>query len=101
VLPEQIRADHSLFWDALPDSIDPEAHAPYVIARVLNLGTLVQIRALERFYGRDRIRTFFLDGGLRQVDARTAAFWLLVLELDRETCEQRSSAPPSLASWNA
>ena len=101
MLPEEIRADRSLFWDAAPDSIDPEGHAPYVIARVLNLGTLAQVHALQRFYGRARLSSFFLDGGLRQVDDRTAAFWLLVLGLDRETCERRSSAPPRPASWNA
>lgn len=101
MLPEEIRRDRGLFWDASPDSIDPETHAPYVIARVLNLGTLDQVRALERFYGRDRIGSFFLDGGLRQVDARTASFWLLILGLDRETCERRSSAPLRPTSWNA
>jgi hypothetical protein len=35
-----------------------------VIGRVLSLGTLRQVRALLRFYGRDRLRSFFREGGL-------------------------------------
>ena len=100
MLPEEIRADAGLFWDATPGAVDAEAHAPYVIGRVLSLGTLRQVRALVRFYGRDRLRSFFLEGGLRHVDRRTASFWLLVLDLTREECERRSSAPPSRTSWN-
>jgi len=99
-LPAEIESDHALFWDARPGSIDAEAHAPYVIARVLSLGRLPQVRALEKFYGADRLRAFFLDGGLRQVDPQTASFWLLILKLDRQECEQRSSLPPSATSWS-
>ena len=100
VLPEEILSDAGLFWDAKPGAIDTEAHAPYVIGRVLALGTMPQVRALLRLYGRDRLRSFFLAGGLRHVDRRTASFWLLMLDLTREECERRSSAPLSQTSWN-
>ncbi len=100
MLPEEIRTDEGLFWDAKPGAIDAEAHAPYVIGRVLSLGTLRQVRALFRFYGRNRLRSFFLEGGLRHVDRRAASFWLLVLDLTREECERRSSVPPSRKSWS-
>lgn len=98
---DAVVADRGLFWDAKPGSIDAEAHAPYVIARVLSLGTLAQVRALVDHYGRERLRAFFLDGGLRQVDARTASFWLLVLGLERAECERRSSPRPSRTFWHA
>ena len=100
VLPEEIRRDAGLFWDAKLDEIDPEAHASYVIGRVLSLGGLRQVRALVAFYGLERLRSFFLHGGLRHVDRRTASFWLLVLGLSREQCERRSSLAPSQTSWN-
>jgi uncharacterized protein DUF6922 len=99
-LPAEIEEDRALFWDAQPGTIDPEIHAPYVIARILGLGNLAQVRALENYYGRDRLRAFFLDGGLRQVDAQTASFWLLILKIDRHECERRSSLPPSATSWS-
>jgi hypothetical protein len=99
VLPDELARDTSLFWDAAPGGIDPEAHAPYVIGRVLSLGRLAQVRALLAFYGRDRVRVFFRDGGLRHVDARTAAFWLLVLGLRRDECEPRSSPTPNATFW--
>lgn len=101
MLPKEIRGDAGLFWDAKPGEIDPEAHARYVIGRVLSLGTLRQVRALVRFYGRGRLRSFFREGGLRHVDRRATSFWLLVLDLAREECERRSSLPPSQTSWNA
>lgn len=63
------------------------------------LGRLAQVRALLAFYGRDRVRAFFRDGGLRRVDARTAAFWLLVLGLRRDECEPKSSPPPNTTFW--
>lgn len=100
LLPDEIRSDESLFWDAKPGALDPQAHAPYVISRVLTLGTLLQVRALLRFYGLSRLREFFIRGGLRQVDARTASFWLLVLDLSREECERRSYLQPRRMSWN-
>ena len=101
MLPEEIRGDAGLFWDAKPGEIDPGTHAPYVIGRVLSLGTLQQVRALLRFYGRDRLRSFFREGGLRHVDRRATSFWLLVLDLEREECERRSSLLPSRTSWSA
>lgn len=101
MLPEELREDLGLFWDAKAGTVDPESHAPYVIGRVLSLGTLRQVRALVDFYGQDRLRSFFLEGGLRHVDSRTANFWLFVLGLTREECERRSSARPSQTFWNA
>lgn len=100
MLPPELSADHALFWDADVDAIDSERHAPYVIARVLDLGTLVQVRAIERFYGRERLRSFFLEGGLRRVEPRTAAFWLHILGLPRQACESTSSPRPSSKRWN-
>lgn len=101
MLPEEIRGDAGLFWDAKPGEIDPGMHAPYVIGRVLSLGTLRQVRALLRFYGQDRLRSFFREGGLRHVDRRAVSFWLLVLDLSREECERRSSPSTSRTSWSA
>ena len=101
MLPEEIRGDAGLFWDAKPGEIDPGTNAPYVIGRVLSLGTLQQVRALLRFYGWDRLRSFFRERGLRHVDRRATCFWLLVLDLAREECERKSSLPPSQTSWSA
>ena len=59
-LPPEIRGERAtLFHDVRPDWIDPERHAAFVIARVLDYGTSRSVEALVRYYGRERIRTFF------------------------------------------
>ena len=45
-----------LFWDVDPDSIDPEAHADFLIVRVMERGTLDDVRATWYYYGADRIK---------------------------------------------
>ena len=53
-LPDEVLAEATaLFHDVRAEDIDPEVHAPFVIARVLDRGTLRSVKALLRFYGRD------------------------------------------------
>ena len=44
----------SLFWDA--DEIDPEKHAAYVIARVLDFGDVEDVRKLRGIYPDEKIK---------------------------------------------
>jgi hypothetical protein len=100
-LPREIIGDApQLFWDTDPSTIDPETHAPYVIARVLSYGTLRTARALEAYYGRGRIRSFFLEGGFWRVDPQTAALWCVLLGLSRDECTKRSSPFPRETLWD-
>jgi hypothetical protein len=46
------------FRDVRPEDVDAEAHAEFVIARVLDHGTMRSVRALLGYYGPDRIRAF-------------------------------------------
>ena len=67
-LPTEILEEAGvLFHDVRPEQIDMRAHAAFVIARVLDRGTLRSVRALLRTYGRDHIRSFFTQGGLQRV----------------------------------
>jgi hypothetical protein len=60
----------TLFWDADPAGIEEEAHASWVIARVLSHGTWRTVRALLRHYGRERIRRFFVVAPGRSIRRR-------------------------------
>lgn len=90
-----------LFRDVRVEDVDPEAHAAFVIARVLDLGTVRSVRALFSHYGRDRIRAFFLDGGIDRVSPRTRALWTALLGLTADECTQTSSLRRSSPSWMA
>ena len=81
-LPDEILTESAaLFHDTRAETIDPEAHAAFVIARVLDRGTLTSVSALLRFYGTERIRRFFLDGGAGRVSRRTLPLWVAFLQI--------------------
>lgn len=81
---EFVRLVAPLFWDA---ELRPEHLAEYpewVLGRVLQFGTLDQVRAARAFFGDEAIVAAM---GRRGVDARTLAFWTAVLEA---TCIPKS-----------
>jgi len=90
-----------LFRDVCPEEIDAEAHAAFVIARVLDFGTVRSVRALLRHYGPDRLRTFFREGGASRVSRRTVPLWTAFLELTADECTPRSSPRRSSPFWMA
>lgn len=99
-LPDEVLAEATaLFHDVRAEDIDPEVHAPFVIARVLDRGTLRSVKALLRFYGRERIRRFFREGGAARVSRRTVPLWMAFLDLTPDECTPRSSPPRSSPFW--
>ena len=101
-LPDEILAEAAvLFHDERPEDVDPEDHAAFVIARVLDRGTVRSVGALLRHYGRDRIRSFFREGGAARVAPRTVPLWAAYLDLAPDECVPRSSPPRSTPSWMA
>ena len=101
-LPREILDESSvLFPDVRPEDVDPEAHAAFVIARVLDHGTVRSVRALLRYYGSDRIRAFFREGGAGRVSPRTVPLWVAFLNLAPDECTPRSSPRPSSPFWTA
>jgi hypothetical protein len=91
-LPQEILVESgALFDDVRVKEVDFRLHGDFVIARVLERGTLCSVRALVRAVDEERIRTFFRQGGAFQVSRRTAALWLAYLDLSEEECTPRSS----------
>lgn len=89
-----------LFWDCRPETIDAEAHAPFILERVLEYGSLAGARwALER-YGPERISQFLRDRGCRTLSRKTLSFWTVLLRLEAESWSQRSSLSRSRPFWN-
>lgn len=101
-LPGEILAEATtLFHDVRAEDVDPQAHAEFVIARVLDRGTMASVAALLRFYGRDRVRSFFTEGGAERVSRRTLPLWTSFLALAPGECTTRSSPRPSSPYWTA
>jgi hypothetical protein len=101
-LPAEIVAEsQALFPDTRIEDIDPEAHAWFVMERVLDRGTLRSVGALLRYYGRDGIRSFLVGGGLERVSRRTAPLWKAFLEIGPEECTRKSSPPRRSPFWTA
>jgi hypothetical protein len=99
-LPAEISDQAQAIFDDVPlANVDPEAHADFVIARVLERGTLPSVAALLRMYGRERIRAFFLRGGALQLSRRTVPLWLAYLDLEAEECTPKSSPRRRSAFW--
>jgi hypothetical protein len=89
-----------LFWDVRPEEIDPDAHAPFVLERLLEYGSLAAVRWTLRAYGRDRIADFLRGRGRRTLSRKTLAFWTLILGLEGEECFQTSSLRCSRPLWD-
>jgi hypothetical protein len=91
-LPPEIQQEASvLFHDVRLCDIDPDAHASFVMERVLDRGSMRSVRALLRAYGEDGVRGFFCAGGAQRVSRRTARLWQNYFGLTDEECTPRSS----------
>lgn len=93
-LPESLRW---LFWDVDFDSLDVEAHADAILARVLENGRLADVRNLVRIYGTPRIHRFFREVPHPLVSPRTRAFWRAFFDAENETW----ATAPSFRTSNA
>lgn len=68
-----------LFWDAAEKDIDFEAHASYVIERVLEHGNDAQVQWLLKRYASDAIRSVVETS--RGLSARSRNYWRMKLNL--------------------
>jgi uncharacterized protein DUF6922 len=97
VIPPEARP---LFWDCRPDQLDLETHAPFILGRVLEYGSLASVRWAIDIYGTERIKTFLRERGRRTLSRKTLAFWTLILGLEAEPCFEKSSLTRSRIFWN-
>jgi uncharacterized protein DUF6922 len=91
---------YPLFWDCRIDQLDLQTHAPFILERVLEYGSLASVRWAIDIYGTERIKAFLRERGRRTLSRKTLAFWTLVLGLEAEACFERSSLASSRIFWN-
>ncbi len=75
---KQIKFRQALFWDADPDQIDTKKNAPYIIERILDLGTDREVRWLWNFYDKKLLKKVVANS--RSLMPQTKNFWTLLLK---------------------
>lgn len=83
-----------LFWDVDPADVDLDAHADYVMERVMSRGTLEAMRWLRATYSVEQMADFLERRGDR-IAPRDRAYWRLIAGLPREQ-SPGGARPP----WN-
>lgn len=72
----------SLFWDVACEQINPEAHERFVIARVMDRGTLGDVKAVWNRYGEERVQQALLKAAF--LHKKTIAFFANQFGVPRE-----------------
>lgn len=86
-----------LFWDTPLAAEHLERNARWVVERVLELGSLADVRALEGFLGR---RAFLEQvSRARFSTARTREFWARMLDKEGVPCTTRFSRREAATFW--
>lgn len=96
-----LRESSVLFDDTRVEDIDLDEHAPFVIERVIERGTLASVHAMVSYYGRDQLRAFFLAGGARRLSRRSVPLWASYLGLSFADCTSISSAQNRSRFWTS
>jgi hypothetical protein len=81
MLSELIK-NKSLFWDTDPKSLDPEKHSSYIIPRVMDYGSLEDVRLISNYYGDETIKRVLLEASYLQ--DKTISFFVWKFGLKRE-----------------
>jgi len=84
-----------LFWDTDPGAIRAGEHDAFLIARVMDRGTLTDVKLAWTFYGPDAIRGALIAAPC--LDAKTIAFFANQFDLPRDAFR---SYRPSPSPWN-
>lgn len=82
-----VRAFAPLFWDHDLKPRDLVRYRDWVLERVLTMGDRSQVRDARAYFGDDAVRSAIRRRG---VDARTRAYWKLILGDEQSAPQVRS-----------
>lgn len=74
-----------LFWETSLARVDLDRDSEYVLARILEFGTMREVRWAVRHYGRAQLLAFFRHTHHPEISDRTRAFWRVALDAENET----------------
>lgn len=87
-----------LFWDVDYNSIDFNKHAPFIIQRVLELGTLDDFFEVRDFYGKPKMKQIIRK--LRCLDERTLSFCSIYFNIKPEEFRCYTQKQLKQEHWN-
>lgn len=96
---EVVRRLRRLFWDQRLQLEHLESHSLWVVERVVELGTLDDVRLLVRYLGRESFLQHVCEA--RFSSERTRAFWQQILAREGIPCTTRSFRDEAASSWEA
>ena len=91
----------AVLWDLDLEALDPHRDADAVLARVLEHGTLEDVRWLLRTYGDDRVRAFFEAGPHPITSERTRGFWAAYFRPEKPWPSRSDFRSQSSAPWSS
>ena len=71
-----------LFWDVDPSGINPDLHRQFIIPRVMERGTLADVKAVWDYYGSESVKNALLNA--IDLSAKTVSFFANQFHLSRE-----------------
>jgi hypothetical protein len=80
-----------LFWDVDPSGINPEAHRQFIIPRVMERGTLADVKAVWDYYGGEAVKSALLDSAALGI--KTISFFANQFNLPREAFRAYRNPP--------
>lgn len=81
-LTDMLKNNISLFWDVEPASLDPEKHKRYIIPRVMDYGTLENVKATFAYYGKQTILEVLKESPY--LDKKTISFFAFYYDIAPE-----------------
>ena len=88
----------SLFWDTDFDKIDWEENAPYVVDRVMQMGTWEEFKEMLAFYGKPKIREIVKN--LKYMDRRPMHFASVYFDIPLEEMRCYIMRQSGLLHWD-
>jgi hypothetical protein len=86
-----------LFWDVDPSNLDVDKHAPLIISRVVERGTLADWHTVRRHYGDTRM--IQIVTGLRDLSPQGVSLCCVAFDLKREDFRCCTARPFPPAPW--
>lgn len=74
-----------LFWETSPGRLSVTRDRDYILARVLEFGTMKEVRWAVKTWGRAGLLDFFRNTRSPEISERTRAFWRVALDAKDET----------------
>lgn len=71
-----------LFWDVDPSGVNPETHRQFIIPRVMERGTLTDVKTVWEYYGSETVKSVLQNAA--GLSIKTVSFFANQFNLPRE-----------------